>query len=186
MTNRCLDPKKRKNKHSGRKAKEHRIYTRTMIMELYGVSRNTIINWLLSGLEKEAGGRRFISGRALNAFHSQKNRSATNPCHISEIYCVSCKGKHRVDKTTSCVTQISEQLFSVSVRCPTRQSPAFKFVSAPQLVEILEHRCTIPELRLEANTVSESTLELGKSMESRKGPETFSNDGDAFGEFRHE
>lgn len=186
MTNRCADRKKRKNKHSERKAKKHRIYDSAMIMKLYGVSRNTVLNWLLSGLEQEAGGRLLISGQALNAFHRNKNRSATIPCDISEIYCVSCKGKHSVYEMASCVTRISEQLFSVSVKCPTRQRTAFKFVSASQLVEISKGLCTNPELRLEANMLFKSTLGMCKLMESRRQPGAVPDDGAGSEEFRHE
>ena len=73
-------------------AKINRSYTVEEIAELYRVHKNTVNNWLKTGLEDCGAGRpRLILGVALREFLEQKRRKNKRPCKPGQIYCVACR-----------------------------------------------------------------------------------------------
>lgn len=86
---------RRRNLHSGRLAKVNHFYSPDEVQALYGVCRNTVGNWLRSGLCCfENGSRRLFRGDQLNDFHRARRDRSKSPCGLYEIHCVSCGGKH--------------------------------------------------------------------------------------------
>lgn len=57
-----------------RKAKNHYVYDRREVMNLYDVTRNTIANWESSGLANVEGTNALFRSNLLNAFHKDRKR----------------------------------------------------------------------------------------------------------------
>lgn len=75
-----------------RLAKVNRSYKVDEIAELYGVHKNTVLNWIKQGLQPLDNKRPlFIRGTTLNEFHAKCRVKNKRPCKLNEIYCMRCK-----------------------------------------------------------------------------------------------
>lgn len=83
-------------RHNPRRAKSHLSYTINEAAELYGVHRQTVRSWLVSGLEPNDAGRPvLIHGTELNRFQHQRRASAKARCGPGEMYCFGCQTPRR-------------------------------------------------------------------------------------------
>jgi hypothetical protein len=73
------------------RAKQHRNYTRNQVMELYGITRNTVTNWINEGLITVPGSPVLFRGEDLNAFHQARRARARWNCSPGEFGCFHCK-----------------------------------------------------------------------------------------------
>lgn len=73
-------------------AKIHRNYTVDEVAALFGVHKNSVRNWVKSGLPINDDRRpMLILGRDLVAFLQAKRAKNKHPCQPGEIYCVRCR-----------------------------------------------------------------------------------------------
>lgn len=77
---------------SPRRIKIHRNYTVEEVAASLGVHKNTVRNWLSSGLEAIDSSRpTLIHGRILAAFLQHRRQANKRRCEAGEIYCVRCR-----------------------------------------------------------------------------------------------
>ena len=75
-----------------KRSKVNRSYTIAEVARLYGVHRQTVRNWLKTGLPSLAERRPIlILGRALGEFLSARRQQARRPCGVGQLYCVRCR-----------------------------------------------------------------------------------------------
>lgn len=83
--------------YSARKAKGSWIYTIKDVRRLYGVSRNTPLNWIKQGLRPIDDQKPIaFRGDELNRFHRQRWEDARRPPPgPGELFCVACRRPKR-------------------------------------------------------------------------------------------
>lgn len=99
-----------------RKAKQDRTYNRAEVMELYGVTRNTIANWIKEGLVVVPGHPALFRGEALIAFHQARRVGARRSCPPGHFLCFHCK------KVSSLIGQAAEVHWHNDPTCTLRWS----------------------------------------------------------------
>ena len=83
-------------RHNPRQAKSLRCYSIAEAALLYGVHRNTIRNWLSTGLNPIDDKRPvLIRGDSLNRYHREARQSKRQVCGPAEIYCLGCRKPRR-------------------------------------------------------------------------------------------
>lgn len=74
------------------RAKAGLVYTRTGVIELYGIHPDTLTHWIRDGLNVSTEGRRqFFRGDDLNAFHRARRDAARWPCEGGQLPCFRCR-----------------------------------------------------------------------------------------------
>ncbi len=136
MTELLAKPKRRKYLKSSRQVKTNRLYTQQEIMEIYDVSRNTILNWIRYGLPVIKAKKRLFHGEAVNEFHRKRRENAKIPCDDTEIYCVSCKNKHSLLIEPFEVVCRSSPLVWIVVKCPDTGVPVHRYAAPHQITRI--------------------------------------------------
>ena len=140
-------PRRKRMKHrklySSRKAKKHWIYDIKAVCDLYGVSRNTPLNWMKAGLEPIAGGKPYrFRGDELNRFHAERRECARKTIRDNELYCLSCKAPKLPAPQSVNVELHSSGAGIVSGRCPDCGSDVSRFASPTQVALICEE-CSV-------------------------------------------
>ncbi|CAH0338630.1 helix-turn-helix domain-containing protein [Rhizobium sp. CECT 9324] len=142
---------RRRNLHSGRLAKVNHFYSPDEVQALYGVCRNTVGNWLRSGLCCfENGSRRLFRGDQLNDFHRARRDRSKSPCGLYEIHCVSCGGKHSLLEGGLTVHPGRTGLVRLSLACSEGRGRASRWMTNEQwavIKDATEHNPngTIPD-----------------------------------------
>jgi hypothetical protein len=96
MTHSARHGRKFKRRHSWRSAKTHWVYTLPDICRLFGVTRNTPLNWMRQGLTSIDGAKPIaVEGKELNRFHKQRWLDSKRPLGEGELYCRSCDRPRR-------------------------------------------------------------------------------------------
>lgn len=127
--------KKRRNLQSERKAKCHRIYSIDDVIKLYGISRNTLRNWIAAGLVFIDGEVRLFRGKDLNAFHARRRQRASGaPLPPFMANCFGCKGAHSlIDGEISIDPGRSSGMFRASTPCPDTGVRANRYVCSEEV-----------------------------------------------------
>lgn len=88
-------PRKNRKLQPWTLAKDNRVYSRNEVLRIYGISDNTISNWIQAGLVVAYdGNKQVFRGRELNSFHLNRALARKHPCDGAYLYCVRCKGPH--------------------------------------------------------------------------------------------
>lgn len=70
----------------------HRVYTVEEVMALYGVSRNTVTNWMKSGLKPSDPRQPYLfRGAVLAEYHADRRARAKSCLRPGEFKCLGCK-----------------------------------------------------------------------------------------------
>lgn len=122
-----------------RKAKQDWTYSRAAVMGLYGVTRNTVINWMKEGLVTVPGHPVLFRGEDLNAFHEARRAGARRNCSPGEFLCFHCKKVSSLKGEAAEVHWHSDHTCTLRWSCPrpTCSKPNETFQSRSQ-VQILE------------------------------------------------
>ncbi|MEO4045078.1 site-specific integrase [Hoeflea sp. CAU 1731] len=122
--------------HSSHKAKKHWVYDQKAIRELYGVSRNTPLNWIKAGLKPIDDQKRIlVSGGELNRFHHERWLNSRRPLEVGELPCYSCGCPRRCPIETVRFVEIKRGAGQLSGTCPKCLKPCYRFASARQVEE---------------------------------------------------
>jgi hypothetical protein len=113
-----------------RRIKIHRNYTVEEAARQLGVHKNTIRQWIKSGLPTVDQQRpTLILGRDLSAFLTQHRKARKRPCQPGEIYCVRCRQpKSPAGDIADCQprTPLGGTLVGI---CPSCNSKMYRHVS---------------------------------------------------------
>ena len=122
--------------HSSRKAKKHWMYDIKAIQKLYGVSRNTPLNWIKAGLKPVDGQRPILfTGGELNRFHHERWLNSRRPLEVGELPCYSCGCPRRCAKETVRFVKIHHGAGQLTGTCPKCFEPCYLFASSRQVEE---------------------------------------------------
>jgi hypothetical protein len=92
MHPRSKTPRKNRKLQPWKLAKTNRIYDRRQAVALYGISENTLTNWVKEGLAVVYDGKvQLFRGDRLNEFHRNRASARRHPCEGPNLYCVRCR-----------------------------------------------------------------------------------------------
>lgn len=134
-----------KRRHNHLAAKKHWVYTTQEVLDLYGVTSNTLTFWKKLGLPATRSTTDLYLGQDLNNFHAWYKRNKSRPLGLGEVYCMHCKQLH-LAKTGSYRIEAKEtDQDSLIVKCPNTGLEAFKYISKREIkhlqsVAILNNR----------------------------------------------
>ena len=116
----AFPPNKRRNLQSSCKANVHQLYSSDDVIKLFGISRNTLTNWIADGLLFIAAGIRLFRGKELNAFHARrKERASGTPPGPFMVKCFGCKGYHSlIAAEVVFAPGRTPEVFRARINCP--------------------------------------------------------------------
>src|SRR5690606_31226685 len=114
-------------------ARTHLIYTTNEVLELYGISRNTLTSWIKLGLPHGRATSNLFRGQDLNAFQrwfSQKNHRNLD---LMDVYCVHCKETHSALDNTYRILSDKTKCTHLIVQCPVAGNEAYKIIASSDI-----------------------------------------------------
>ena len=99
--------------------KIHRSYTVEEIAELFAIHKNTVRNWVKSGLATSDDKRpMLILGIDLAAFLQARRTKNKRPCKPGEIYCVRCRAPKFPAESMVEYVPVTEKFGNLIAICP--------------------------------------------------------------------
>ena len=78
--------------YKGIRLKKHRVYSAEDLMVTYSVCRNTVSNWVQSGLEPSVERRpKLFRGKTVEEFHRIRRERSKTQLRPGEFKCMSCE-----------------------------------------------------------------------------------------------
>ena len=109
----------RKRHPNHRLVKIHRSYTVEEIAELFAIHKNTVRNWVKSGLATSDDKRpMLILGIDLAAFLQARRTKNKRPCKPGEIYCVRCRAPKFPAASMAEYSPVTEKFGNLVAICP--------------------------------------------------------------------
>lgn len=139
-------------------AKTHWLYSPDEVMALYGVCRNTVLNWIRSGLPAIEAEERLFRGCDLNRFQQERRLKVKRPGEPHEIYCIRCKTLHSLLEEPFKV-ETSRFGRHVELICPDTGQSIRKFVAEADIDSVLRLDPSRP--RAESQNYSASPVSSG-------------------------
>ncbi len=119
--------------------KQRHTYSIGEVMELLGVHKNTVRQWVGSGLATIDSTRpMLIHGSELKRFLLDKRSSAKSPCQPHEFCCMKCRAPRNPWGDVIDVTISTAQLFRLHALCEVCDTPIHKAAGQPLLAEMLK------------------------------------------------
>lgn len=109
----------RKKHPNHRLVKIHRSHTVEEIAELFAIHKNTVRNWVKSGLPTSDDRRpMLILGIDLVAFLQARRKKNKRPCKAGEIYCVRCHAPRFPAESMVEYVPVTEKFGNLIAICP--------------------------------------------------------------------
>lgn len=129
----------RKRHPNHRLVKIHRNYTVEEIARLFGIHKNTVRNWVKSGLPIIDNKRpMLILGQDLISFLKSRREKNKQSCKPEELYCVKCQSPKTPAADMAEYTPVTEQFGKLTAICPVCDSIMNKNVSLARIGDITE------------------------------------------------
>jgi hypothetical protein len=120
-----------------RLAKIHRTYTVAEVADLFGLHRNTVRQWIKSGLPVLDDRRpALVFGRDLRDFLQARREKNKRKCQPAEIYCVKCREPRRPAGGIAEYRPSAGGLGSLIGICPECDCFMYRRTSEPKLEQI--------------------------------------------------
>lgn len=104
--------------YSGIRPKLDRVYSAEQVLVLYGVCRNTLGNWVNSGLRPSAGSLpRIFCGAEIARFHADR-RGIEAPLRCGQFKCLGCKARVFPELATVRFLSVSSAVGLALAKCP--------------------------------------------------------------------
>lgn len=101
-----------------RRAKIHRSFTVAEVAALFGVHRNTVRNWMKSGLPSvRTTGGVLILGRELRAFLERRQAVRRRTCGPGRLYCLKCREPRAPRPGSAVVARLTPTTADVAALC---------------------------------------------------------------------
>ena len=139
-----------KRNQNPRLAKIHRSYKVDEIADLYGIHKNTVLNWIKQGLSTSDNKRPLmILGSDLNVFHAKRRVKNKHPCKPNEIYCMKCKIPKEPATGMVEYQSVNEKTGNIIGICPACETLMYKRISNSKIQRLSEQMgFTIPQAHL--------------------------------------
>ena len=139
-----------------RLVKIHRSYTVEEIAELFAIHKNTVRNWVKSGLPTSDAKRpMLILGIELAAFLQARRTKNKRPCRPGEIYCVRCRAPKPPAGDMAEYFPITDKFGNLVAICPDCDAFMNRHVSLAKIGQVRGRMdISFPE---EVRQLSEST-----------------------------
>lgn len=125
--------------YNGVRLKSHRVYTVDDLMRSYGVSRNTITNWIKSGLNpSDAETPRVFRGAVISDFHTERRERMRLRLRDGEFKCVSCKMAVYPERDTIHEGLSNKIRKHLTGQCPDCQKVVSKLVSVAEFELVMQ------------------------------------------------
>ena len=113
--------------------KANRVYTVPDVMQLFDICRNTVSNWVVSGLRPSDGSRPHVfRGAKLKRFHKERKARKRGDLRKGEFKCVGC-GSAVFPNPNSIIFKLLENgAISGESSCPDCNANVFKFLKKPE------------------------------------------------------
>ncbi|MBT0958210.1 site-specific integrase [Alphaproteobacteria bacterium KMM 3653] len=157
--------------------KVHLAYTRRAVMTLYGVSTNTISNWIKQGLRpSDKAAPQVFSGAELKRFHDAQRLTKNSSLRVGEFKCFSCKAKvfPIPESLERHVTKTANGLLTGC--CPVCEQGVRKILNATQCERVLHCARTNASLGSLDEGKGEVPVGIGKKLAAAQGDLYFAND----------
>ncbi len=127
----------RKRRPNYRLVKIHRNYTVEEIARLFGAHKNTVRQWIRTGL-RTLDRRRplLVHGSELSAFLRDRKQKNKRPCQPGEFYCLRCRAPQHPDGEIADYLPISERLGNLEGICPECGAMIYRRTSLAKLAQI--------------------------------------------------
>lgn len=127
----------RKHRPNYRLVKIHRNYTVEEIARLFSAHKNTVRQWIKSGL-KTLDRRRplLVHGSELSAFLRDRKQKNKRPCQPGEFYCLRCRAPKQPDGDMADYLPITERLGNLEGICPDCGAMIYRRTSLAKLTQI--------------------------------------------------
>ncbi|OEU64981.1 MAG: hypothetical protein BA863_18635 [Desulfovibrio sp. S3730MH75] len=143
-----------------RLVKVHRNYTVDEIAELLGVHKNTVRNWLRSGLDTIDSRRpMLVLGRTLKAFLQLRRQKNKQQCNPGELYCVRCRVPRTPAGNMADYYPDTEKVGNLVAICPVCNSIINRRVSLAKIGAVSgDLEITFPEELQHIGKISKPTV----------------------------
>jgi hypothetical protein len=122
---------------NARRVKIHRNYTVDDVARLFNVHKNTVRNWIRSGLPTIDDRRpNLILGRELVGFLHSRRSQTRQRCGPGQLYCVRCRSPQRPAGRRADYIPISSSSGNLRGLCPDCLGPMYRLVSVSKLVAV--------------------------------------------------
>lgn len=123
-----------------KRAKLHRSYTTQEIAALFGVHKNTVLNWVKSGLPRIDNRRPvLVLGSELQSFLKDRRTRAKRPCSAGEMFCLRCRASRTPLGRRVVYAPQTPLLGSLSGSCATCGARMNRRASVTQLRSLQAH-----------------------------------------------
>jgi len=130
-----------------RLVKIHFNYSVEEVANLYGIHKNTVLNWKKSGLTPiDSGKPMLFKGDVLAAFLKTKRAKNKRPCKPGEIYCVRCRVPKKPAGGMADYQPVTATVGNLQAICPTCEALMNRRISLSKLEQFLHKMdITLPQ-----------------------------------------
>ena len=123
-----------------KKAKLHRSYTTEEIASLFGVHKNTVRNWVKSGLPSIDNRRpSLVLGSELHSFLKTRRSTAKRPCGAGQMFCLRCRAPRAPSERRVLYSPLTPLLGSLAGECEACGARMNRRASVTQLRTLKAH-----------------------------------------------
>ncbi len=127
----------RKRHPNHRLVKIHRNYTVEEIAELFGMHKNTVLNWVKNGLQTIDNKRpKLILGKDLITYLKKRREKNKQKCKPEELFCVKCREPKFPAGDMAEYSSVTELFGNLKAICPDCDSIINKRFSLSKIKEI--------------------------------------------------
>jgi excisionase family DNA binding protein len=115
-------------------------YSVQEVAELFGIHKNTVLQWLKNGLVRIDDSKPYlIHGSNLMAFLDMKRESRKSRCKDNELYCFRCRAPRRAWENTVDIVFINSKKLRLEGLCSVCDAKVLRMGSPSRMAEYLKN-----------------------------------------------
>ncbi|MEY8119970.1 tyrosine-type recombinase/integrase [Falsihalocynthiibacter sp. BN13B15] len=118
--------------------KKHHVYTVIELMELFGICRNTVSNFVKEGLKpSDSETPQVFNGKEVGRFISSRLLTTSSKLRVGQFKCFSCKGRVFPVPSSVCKQDETQSGVALSGTCPDCERKVYKRLNQEDTARIL-------------------------------------------------